>query len=170
MLFPLIFKKIFKTSGRSHPWGELKNGAWRPHRQAGAPNYPHRPGRVQTQPPTLPGADVTAGAGRWTGPLQTQKREGAAAASRARLSLLLRRLLTQKAEAWVQHPQSGRHTGPWEIGFELTGWETVPEGLGNAALPSIGTTTLRLRPALSFGPTFLTSSRVVSVSSRLLPV
>lgn len=61
-------------------------------------------------------------------------------------------------------------TGPWEIGFELTGWETLPEGLGNAALPSIGTTTLRLRPALSLGPAFLTSSWVVSVSSRLLPV
>lgn len=61
-------------------------------------------------------------------------------------------------------------TGPWEIGFELTGRETLPEGLGNVALPSIGTTTLWLRAALSLGPTFLTSSWVVSVSSRLLPV
>lgn len=126
MLFPLIFKKIFKTSGRSHPWGELKNGAWRPHRQAGAPNYPHRPGRVQTQPPTLPGADVTAGAGRWTGPLQTQKREGAAAASRARLSLLLRRLLTQKAEAWVQRPWSGAQ-GPGKSASSSQGGRLSPK-------------------------------------------
>lgn len=103
---------------------------------------------MQTQPPTLPGADVTTGAGRWTRPLQTQRCGGAAAAaSLTRMSLLLRKLLTQRAEAGsgarvldAQGP--GKSASIVGGGSKLTGQETLPRGFGNAALPPIGTTTL----------------------------